>query len=209
MPTNPRILLCAIIGLATAFFFSLAVAEDPVPNPSAATNPQPTASDAVAGDAPEEMPRISLEAARDRARLMHDIYSATLDAMHHRYFHGERAVVPARAMEDVFKEIERQNRTQSRWISASFSAMSVNHDPKSEFEKQAARKIAKGEDAVEVIEDGYYRRAGSIPLTSGCVSCHAGFFANPPPSAKFAGLIISVPVDERARLTNEELKSAP
>ncbi len=210
MRTNSSILLCGVVGLATAFIFSLAAAEDPVPKPGAATNPPTAAGGTVPNEVSKQIPRVSLELARDRARLMHDIYSATLDAMHHRYFHGDRAVVPARAMEDVFKDIERRNYCQTRWISASFNAMSVNHDPQTEFEKQAARRIAKGEEVVEVIEDGYYRRAGSIPLTGGCVSCHAGFFANTPPTSKFAGLIVSIPVDERSQLVIEPgSKSTP
>ena len=46
--------------------------------------------------------RVPVAVARDRAKLMHEIYSATLEVMHDRYFHADRAVVPARAMEDVF-----------------------------------------------------------------------------------------------------------
>lgn len=41
---------------------------------------------------------VSLEIAKDRARLMSDIYLTTLDVMHDRYFHKEKAVLPARAM---------------------------------------------------------------------------------------------------------------
>ena len=44
----------------------------------------------------EESKRVSVEVARDRAKVMHDIYEATLDVMHHRYFHRERSVVQAR-----------------------------------------------------------------------------------------------------------------
>lgn len=153
--------------------------------------------------------RLSLSAARERTALLHDVYSATLDVVHERYFHGDRAVIPARALEDVFKEIERKNQTQARWISASFAPMSINHEPKTEFEKQAARRIAKGEAFVETIEDGYYRRAGQITLSGGCVSCHGGLFAVNSPTAKFAGLILSVPIDLTARLPKEAQNPAP
>ncbi|MFO1007996.1 MAG: hypothetical protein U0929_18705, partial [Planctomycetaceae bacterium] len=54
----------------------------------------------------EDKDRVPVEVARDRAKLMHDIYTATLDVMHHRYFHREKSVVPARAMEDVFDEMK-------------------------------------------------------------------------------------------------------
>lgn len=138
--------------------------------------------------------RVSIALARDRAKLMHDIYSATLDVMHERYFHGDRAMVPARAMEDIFSQIEQKSNTQARWISVNLKAMSVDHEPNSVFEKQAARELARGKTEVESIADGYYRRAGAIPLTSGCISCHGGFFKAPSKKPKFAGLVISIPV---------------
>lgn len=153
------------------------------------------------GEEPErEIPRVSLDVARDRAALMHDVYVATLDAMHHRYFHGDRTVVPARAMEDVFRDLAFERQIESKWISASFSPMSIDHEPETEFEKQAARKLAKGEESVEVVEAGYYRRAGSISLNQGCVSCHSGLFASASTTPKFAGLIISIPVSSEAAL---------
>jgi hypothetical protein len=142
----------------------------------------------------EEPPRVSVAVARDRAELMHGVYAATLEVMHERYFHGERATVPARALEDVFAEIKRQSQAEARWISVNTRPMSINHEPKTEFEKQAARELASGKSSLEAVEDGYYRRAGRISLHGGCISCHAGFFAEASASAKFAGLIISVPV---------------
>lgn len=145
-------------------------------------------------------PRLSLPAARERALLMHDVYAATLDTIHHRYFRREQPVVPARAMEDVFAEMARKHRIQARWISASFSPLGIDHEPQTEFEKQAARKLAAGEAQVEMIEQGQYRRAGSIPLSGGCVTCHAGVFNSQSASAKFAGLIISIPVETGAKL---------
>lgn len=166
---------------------------------------------AYAADPPPKNvpPPLSLSAARERTALLHDVYSATLDVVHDRYFHGDRAVIPARALEDVFKEIERKNHTQARWISASFAPMSITHEPKTEFEKQAARRLAKGEEFVETIEDGFYRRAGQISLSGGCVSCHGGLFAASSPSAKFAGLILSVPVDPQAKLPQADPKPNP
>lgn len=142
----------------------------------------------------EEQNRVSVEVARDRAKLMHDIYETTLDVMHHRYFHREKAVVPARAMEDVFSAIKRQSDVEARWISVNLKAMGVDHEPESEFEKQAAKEIADGKSELDVVEDGYYRRAGAIPLSAGCVSCHSGFFKDATQTPKYAALVISVPV---------------
>lgn len=142
----------------------------------------------------EEKERVPEAVARDRAKVMHEIYSATLDVMHHRYFHRERSVLPARAMEDIFAHIDRQSGMQARWIAVNTKAMSINHEPATPFEKQAAREIAEGKTSIDVIEDGYYRRAGAIPLDAGCVSCHGGFFKEASKTPRFAGLVISVPV---------------
>ena len=41
--------------------------------------------------------------------------------------------------------------------------MGVNHEPRTEFEKQAAKEVPAGKEEFETVEKGYYRRAGSIP----------------------------------------------
>jgi hypothetical protein len=193
---NRRTLLMIVVVSVAAGGLTLVPADEP-----AASRP----GNSAAKDAP---PRVSLDVARDRARLMHDLYSSTLDAIHHRYFRREQPVIPARAMEDIFKDMERADYGEAKWISASFSPMSIDHEPTTDFEKRAAKQLARGESPVEIIEDGYYRHAGSILLTGGCVSCHSGTFGNVSPSAKFAGLVISIPVDEQARLP-EEPKATP
>ncbi|MBL8815107.1 MAG: DUF3365 domain-containing protein [Planctomyces sp.] len=140
--------------------------------------------------------RIPLAVARDRAVLMHQIYTATLEVMHDRYFHADRSVIPARAMEDVFEALERETGSKANWISVNLKAMSVNHDPSTEFEKQAARELGKGVAAYETVDNGVYRRATPIPLHSGCVNCHAGFNFKPSTTPRLAGLVISMPVTE-------------
>ena len=140
--------------------------------------------------------RVSVAVARDRARLMHTVYSATLDSMHHHFFRRERAVLPARAMEDVFAEVDRETKIKSRWIAVNAPAMSVNHEPKTAFEIKAAAAIAAGKTEFEQIENGYYYRAGSIPLGSGCVTCHTRFSPTPDKKPRFAGLVITIPVKD-------------
>jgi len=139
---------------------------------------------------------VSVAVARDRATTLHKVYVATLDAMHEHYFHTNRSVVPARALEDVFVEIAEQSNIEARWISVNTPAMSLGHEPKSDFDKQSAEAIAAGKSSYERIEKGIYRRAGAILLESGCVGCHIGHFAKPPSTPRFAGLVISIPVIE-------------
>lgn len=140
--------------------------------------------------------RVTVAVARDRAKLAHRIYESTLRVMHHRYFHGDKAVVPARAMQDVFFDIAWQEKLEAKWISVNTPAMSLEHEPQSEFEKRAAQEIAKGKDAYEAVEKGSYRRAGAIALGASCVNCHTGFLQSPPKTARFAALVISVPVQD-------------
>lgn len=192
----------AALALITGGAINWAIADDA---PAAVTTETPATQEATpaekSGEKPKaEVPRVSLEVARDRAVLMHDIYNASMDAMHHRYFHGDRAFVPARAMEDVFADIERAHHSSAKWIGASFTPMSIDHEPETDFEKMASRKIAQGEEYVEIIEEGYYRRAGSVRLSAGCISCHSGAFGTFSTSKKFAGLVISIPVNADAQL---------
>lgn len=180
-------------GVATkAFFVAYALCGEVAGERS--SEPQ-SGGENVAAAASDEA-RVPVAVARERAQLMHSIYAATLDVLHHRYFHDSRAMVPARAMEDIFAEIARQSQVEAHWIAVNTRAMSLSHEPKSEFEQAAAKEIADGKENYESVENGYYRRAGAIPLASGCVNCHSGFFKQQSKTPRFAALVISVPVKE-------------
>lgn len=140
--------------------------------------------------------RVSLDTARDRARLLHDVYSTTLDVMHERFFERGRSTLPARALEDVFEILEQESRGKAQWISVNTKAMTIDHEPKTEYEKAAARELAAGKQEWELVENGVYRRATPIPLSSSCVGCHTGFFVGAPKSPRMAGLIISIPLKD-------------
>lgn len=185
------------VGIPVAAVAMFVVALALCGEPSAENVNEPSADEAAAkaGEAAADV-RVPVAVARERAELMHRIYAATLEVLHHRYFHDSRATVPARAMEDVFAEMARQSQVEANWIAVNTRAMSLSHEPKSEFEKAAAKEISDGKEQYELVEDGFYRRAGAIPLASGCVNCHAGFFKAPPKSPRFAALVISVPVKE-------------
>lgn len=180
---------------AAAFFVAFAFCGEP----SSEEESKPAGGEApqVAEVSVDDV-RVPVAVARERVELMHSIYAATLEVLHHRYFHDSRATVPARAMEDVFAEIARQSKVEANWISVNTRAMSLSHEPKTEFEKAAAKEIADGKEEFAQVEGGYYRHAGAIPLASSCVNCHAGFFKAPPKSPRFAALVISVPVKDEA-----------
>lgn len=181
---------CAVLLWSTGMISASAFDEASPDAPAAeVTSPE------SASETPEKKAAgVPLTVARDRAKLMHSIYLTTLNVMHDRYFHADRSIVPARAMEDVFSEIEQETGSKANWISVNLRAMSINHEPSTDFEKRAAKEIATGESEVETTEDGYYRRATAIPMTGGCISCHAGVFNQSAKSRKFAALVISIPV---------------
>ncbi len=151
-------------------------------------------------DEPTEVPvakAVSVETARDRAQLLHEVYAATLEVMHQRYFRANRATLPARALEDVFAEIDRQSRVKTGWIAVNTRAMSVNHEAKTDFERKAAAALSAGKTEYERVENGVYQRAGLIPLGAGCVGCHVGFGGPEVKTPRFAGLVITIPVVEK------------
>lgn len=162
--------------------------DEPAGGPKASES-QPEAP--LAADRP-----VSVAVARDRTELMQRIYIATLDVMHERYFHSNRAVVPARAMEDVFAEMADKSGIESRWISVNTPAMSLPHEPRGDFERKAAKELAAGKPSYEVIEKGKYRRAFAVPLGDACISCHSGFFKDPPKTPRYAGLVFGMPITE-------------
>jgi len=193
MTTTRRL---ASLSLAGGTIGAMCVALAMSAEPEGQSAGEPGAEQPAATEAAEETKPLSVAAARERAKLMHDIYQATLHVMHDHYFHDSRAVVPARAMEDVFEEMAFARKVEAKWISVNTRAMSLRHEPESEFEKTAAKELSGGKNEYERVENGYYERAATIPLASGCVNCHVGFFKAPPKSPRFAGLVIRVRVTE-------------
>jgi len=188
-----------IVGRSTvalAIVLCVAVAAFAEP-PTDSTNETSTEEASDSTEQADGAKRVSVEAARERATLAHNIYAATLDTMHHRYFRSDRTTaIPARAMEDVFSEIARQENIKANWISVNTRAMSIDHRPEDGFEKDAARAIAAGDSEYEVVKDGVYRRAEGISLMNrGCLGCHLGFGTSTK-TDRFAGLIISIEVTE-------------
>jgi cytochrome c553 len=140
--------------------------------------------------------RVPLDAARERADLLHDLFADTLDVVHRRYFRREGAVLPSRAMEDVFARLEQRSNVKARWIAVNTPAMSVNHEPETAFEKKAAEELAAGKEKYGRVERGYYLEARPVPLGAGCVGCHTRQAPVTDKKPRFAGLVIAVPVKD-------------
>lgn len=180
----------AWIGAAGALVFTLTLNADPPRQIGVKSEKSEQGKDAA--KSPAKKP--GLAEAREQARLMHRIHAATLEVMHRHYFRENRPVLPARALEDVFAEIDEGTGIRTRWISVNTPAMSIQHQPKSDFEKRAAAAISSGKEEYGGVENGYYLRAGAIPLGSGCVGCHTRFAQQQSKTPRFAALVIAIPL---------------
>ena len=191
MPSTVSTVLCFTVALVGVLCVAIATFAEP---PRGSGNELNTAEKSGSTEKSDDEKRVSVKVARERAKLAHNIYSATLDVMHHRYFRDDRATVPARAMEEVFAEIALAENIKANWIAVNATAMSINHRPANDFEKQAAKAIASGKSEYELVEDAVYRRAEGISLMNrGCLACHVGFGASGK-TKRFAGLVITIPV---------------
>ena len=150
---------------------------------------------AVLADEPatDAAPPPSVAEARQRARLLHGTIHDTLQVAHARYFReGERLMIPAASLKHVFQSIADRDGVKLGWLVVDGRAMNIDHNPRDEFEKEAAKALASGKDEYEVAADGIYRHAGSITLKAECLKCHMPSRSSN--KSRTAGLVISIPV---------------
>lgn len=171
--TRKRLAWLVAAGLTLTFLGSAAVLTG---GPAKGTGPLP-----------------SVEEARQRARLLHGTIHDTLQIVHARYYReDEGLMIPAASLRDVFLRVEERNGVKLRWLVVDGRAMNIDHNPKDEFEKEAAKALAAGNDEHERSADGVYRYAGPITLRAECLKCHLpGRSSN---KSRTAGLLISMPV---------------
>ena len=130
-PRLSLIALCVIAGLCLTFLTTSSNGES-----------QKADSSEKADEAPD---KLTIPEARRHTKLLHDTYIATLHTVHRSYFDkDERAIIPARAMEEVFRQIDAETGGKTRWIAVNTPAMNIDHNPKEGFEKDAARELKKG-----------------------------------------------------------------
>ncbi len=118
---------------------------------------------------------------------------ATLQVVHLQYFREDEGVaIPAATLRSVFRELSRRQGVELRWLAVNAQAMNKDHEPASDFEKEAAAKLAAGSPSHEQTEAGTYRRVGKIVLESECLKCHQPTRMNT--RSRTAGLVIEMPV---------------
>lgn len=138
----------------------------------------------------------SVAEARGRAKLLHETIHATLHLVHQQYYREDEGLeLPAAALQGVFRELADGEKVELRWLVVDGQAMNVAHIPKSQFEKDAAKALASGQEEFELAQQGMYRRAGKIALTSECLKCHLPSRMSASPRS--AGLIIAMPIESQ------------
>jgi len=138
----------------------------------------------------------SLNEARQRAKVLHELCHATLQIVHRRYYREDEGLpIPARTMESVFKAMHEQFPVTFHWISVNAKPMNVDHEPKSSFEKAAAKALAAGEDHFERIADKRFHYAAPVILANECLKCHSPLRTSNRELA--AGLVITMPIADR------------
>lgn len=135
----------------------------------------------------------TLNEARGRARLLHETIHGTLQVVHRDFFReDESLVIPSHSLEDVFKELARSYNVKVRWLAVNAKAMNIDNEPKSPFELDAAKALAKGQREFEKYTKNSYQFAGPIRLPSQCLKCHLP--SRTSNKDRIAGLTISMPL---------------
>ncbi len=105
---------------------------------------------------PGKMPpqkRPTVIEARGQARVVHATVHALLQSVHHRYYREDEGLpLPAAVFRDVFREIEKEQNVQLRWLAVEGAAMNTDHLPRDAFEKEAVKSLLSGRNEVEQVE---------------------------------------------------------
>jgi len=147
--------------------------------------------------AEQSLSPVTVAEARRQASLLNEAYMATLHVVHREYFDTkQRDTLPARALEDVFKQIDERTKGQTRWISVNTPPMNIDHEPKPGFEEDAAKALTGGSREFERVENGLYHRAAAVTLFASCNKCHLSALSSRR-SGRVAALVITLPVRKK------------
>ena len=149
-----------------------------------------------AHEAKQSLAPMNVAEARRQASLLSETYMATLHVIHQQYFDTNlRDIVPPRALEDVFQQIDQRTKGRTRWISVNTPAMNVDHEPKPGFEEDAANALNGGSKQFERVENGFYHRAAPVQLFASCNRCHLSALSSRR-TGRVAGLVITLPIQK-------------
>jgi len=141
------------------------------------------------------IPLSTTQQARRQAEILHTSIHTTLQVIHDRYYREDEGLpIPAAITGDVFKDLEAKQNVKLRWLAVEGLAMNTDHLPRGGFETEAVKSLKSGKEFHEQTENGFYRRAAPITLSSHCLKCHMPDRKST--NDRNAGLIIAIPVEE-------------
>ena len=141
----------------------------------------------------EISPPSTLEEARSRAKLLHEMVRGALQIMHRDFFDEENAhAIPSASLEDVFHGMGKSYDVQMKWLTVNTDLVNDDHQAKSAFEKAAVKELAAGKQMAEKIEERSYQYAGAIRLGSQCLKCHVQRRTSN--EDRTAGVVITMPI---------------
>lgn len=145
--------------------------------------------------------RLETVEARARVKLLESAYMSMLQHMHRRYFDGnEKAAVPSSVLEDVFRRVDYENGTKSRWIAVNTPAMDPKHEPNDPLTKEIASFLKSNNNRYEKVIDDKLVSGRAITLFGNCQKCHVSALAQQNGGRKVAGLIIEIPLVSKLTL---------
>ena len=159
--------------------------------------PPAASPDDVNGEA-RPIERVGVAEARRQTRLLSETYEATLLIIHRRYFdRDDKELIPARALEEVFRSTDEGSGRATRWVAVNTPPMNVDHAARAGFEQRAAEELAAGAESFEAVEEGVYRRAIPVALTASCLRCHEPGLTKQITKRRVAAVVFEIPVETR------------
>ncbi len=142
---------------------------------------------------PANQETVSVDEARQQAKLLHETVHGMLQVVHRDFFDEEESLkIPSASFEDVFEELEQSHGVSLRWMSVNTKAMNVDNEPETDFEKDAAKALISGKKEYEASNGETFQYVGTVRLSSRCLKCHVPRRSNNKDRA--AGLVISIPL---------------
>lgn len=192
-PRNRLWVASALLGLVGLFTLGIS-------RPSLSADEPEKVADGEAAAVP---PPSSVKEARARARLLHETLHGTLQYVHREYYReNEGLKIPAVTLKSVFRDVEATHKVKLGWLAVNARAMSVDHEPSDDFQKEAVKAISEGREAFETVEKGIFRYAGAIVLHAECLKCHLPARTSNKPRS--AAIVISMPLHPSSSPAPEE-----
>ena len=151
---------------------------------------------------------VSVEEARGRARLLHEVIRGALQVMHRDFFDpDDKDRIPSSSLEDMFDGVKEAHGVELRWLGVNAKVMDIDHKARDEFEKKAVAALDGGEWEYESVEGERFRFAGAIRLHNACLKCHVPFRKSL--ETRKAGLVINIPIQAEDNDAKPKAKPSP